>query len=329
MATIHDVARLAGVSSATVSRVINNEDIVSGETREKVNDAIKKLGYFPNHFSKNLRTQQSKVFLITISDFKNPFFGAVLKGMDEAAYNLGYQLLVSSHFLKPEREMKLLKLLNSRRVDGAALLTPVISKNDLSQIAAKYPIVQCCEYLPDLQVSHVSIHNFNAAYQVMRYFISKGHKRIAMLSVNNTSVSTFDREKAYIKAHEDFGVKTDQQLIRRGDDYNFENGMSLTKELLITNDLPTAVFAISDSLACGCIRALSEAKIRVPDDVEVMGFDNINVADMINPPLSTVSQPMQQIGITAINLLASKIYDNSVFHEIYLDHEIVLRKTTI
>ncbi len=328
MATIHDVAKQAGVSPATVSRVLNNGEIVSEETRNRVNQAIENLGYIPNHFSQNLRKQESKMLLVIIPDFKNPYIAAVLKGMDEAATSLGYQLLVTPTYMKVDRERKILKLLSNKRVDGVIFAAPVIDQEEMQRLSKNHPAVQCCEYIPGLKVSHVSINNFSAVYQVMSYFINKGHKRIALLSVENKNVSTLEREAAYFKALEDFGLEVDNYLVRRGDDYTFENGIALTQELLITSNPPTAVIGLSDSLACGCMRALSEAGISVPDQVEIMGFDNIYIADMVNPPLSTVAQPMQAIGKTAVNILVSQILGKNDFQEVFLDHEIILRKTT-
>lgn len=327
MVNILDVAKLAGVSPATVSRVLNNGNLVSLETQNKVNSAIKTLRYYPNQFSQKLRKQESKFLLILIPDFKNPFFGPVLRGMDEAACTLGYKLLVSPTYLKIEKEENMNTLLSSKFADGAILTMPVISGEELEKLARKFPIVQCCEYIPDISVSHVSINNFDAAYQVMSYFLGKGHKKIAILSVNKGYVSK-EREAACFKALEDYNMDCDSFVIKRGDDYSFEWGIALTQELLISCDQPTAIFAFSDSLACGCMRVLSEAGYKIPSEIEIMGFDNINVAVMVTPSLSTVAQPMIAIGKAAVNMLISQINGKSEFHEQYLAHEVILRQTT-
>ena len=324
---IIDVAKAAGVSPATVSRVLNNSCQVSEKTRIKVLTAVKEMEYHPNQMGQNLRTQRSNMLLVLVSDMGNSYFSDILYGMDETAQSYGYNLFVASTYFSPEREQKMLTLLNNKTVDGAILLASNLTQESIDKYDVDFPIIQCCDYLESSTAAHVSIDNYSASYQVMKLLIDSGHKRIAFLEQHNTFISTILRKQAYMDALRDYGLPYDPAIVKSGD-HTFDFGVSGTQELLRLKERPTAIFAISDRIAVGALRALAMASIDVPSEMAVIGFDNIDISRMTTPPLSTVAQPMRLIGNTAVKMLMDRMNGKEISKEIFLDYEIVLRKST-
>lgn len=324
---ISEVAKAANVSPATVSRVLNDYAKVSVKTRAKVLETVERLGYHPNQMGQNLRNKKSNMLLVLVSDMGNSYFSDILFGMDETAQKYGYSLLVVSTYYNAERELKMLSFLDNKTVDGAILLATNLTKHNIDRYDAKFPIIQCCEYVEGSSAAHVSIDNYAAAYQAVKYLIDSGHKKIAYLGLANNFVSTQLREKAYIQALEDNGIQYEQAYFKQGN-HSFDFGITGMQELLKLSERPTAVFATSDKVAAGCIRALTNASITIPNEMAVLGFDNIDISRMVTPPLSTVAQPMRKLGCMAIEMLVTKLCGNEITKETYLDYEIVLRKTT-
>ena len=328
MATIKEVAKTAMVSPATVSRVLNNNYSVKADTREKVIKTMQDLNYQPNHFSRNLRRQHSRMLLILVPDFGNPFYGDILDGMDMESRLCGYNLLQVSTYFEQSREREAISWLESKQAAGAVFMAPSLNGEAMDQLAKRYAIVQCCEYNMDSSVAHVSIDNYAAAYQAMDHLIRLGHKRIAMFSSINKFISTTDRERAYRAALFDNDIPYDDSLLIRGD-YSFESGVTSAGKILHMENRPTAIMAISDTVAAGAIRSIMDAELRIPGDMAVIGFDNIELARMVTPPLSTVAQPRRLLGKTAIQMLVGMLEDTPIQSEIFLPFEIILRKSTL
>lgn len=329
MAKIIDVAKRINVSPATVSRVLNNSTSVKPETREKVLRAIEEMNYSPNHSSQSLRRQQSQTLLVLIPDFANPFYGDILDGMDEAARIRGYRLLQVSTYSEPRREREAVRLLETKQADGAIFLAPSLSLEELHSLNERYSIVQCCEYLPnDDQIPRVSIDNYAAAYEAASHLIQVGHRRIAMFSSTNAFISTSKREQAYRDALADKGIPFEERLLIRGS-YSFDSGIASAQRILEMPDRPTAILTISDAVAAGAVRRIFDEGLSVPGDIAVMGFDNIDLARMITPPLSTIAQPLRQLGKTSVQMLIDRIEGHLVNKELYLPFELVLRKSTL
>lgn len=327
MAAIRDVAKLAGVSVATVSRVLNDSSNVLPETAKKVLDAIEYLNYQPNSSSRSLRRNESRMILVAIPDFTNPFWGDILEGMDDEAQRHQYNLLIYPTDSIPDRELHAFDLLKQKRADGAILLSPVLSYERLVAIDRQSPIVQCCEYKDGSELPHVSINNFEAAYQVVEHFIKTGHRRIAMISSTNGFVSTIQREQGYRKALENYGIPIEENLILRGN-YNFDSGYEKANILLSLSKRPTAIMAISDTVAAGCLCAIQEANLRCPEDIAVIGFDNIPMSKMLYPKLSTVTQPRRRLGKLAVEMLIERINGSKECRQIFLPHELIIRQSS-
>ena len=329
MATILDVAREAGVSVATVSRVINNSGFVAAETRQRVQAAVEKLSYSPNVYSRNLRKQESRMLLVLLPDLENPFYGRIFTGMEKRAREDGYGLLIGTTNKDPVREHAQLKMLDQKQADGVVLLSPVLPPDALEQLNQRFPVVQCCEYLEGADVSCVTIDNYAAFYQLTRHLIQLGHRNIHMLSSINEFSSTQTRESAFRAALMDNDLPFSESMIRRGN-YSFETGYAGTQALLRAPDRPTAIMCVSDTVAAGCMSAAYDAGLSVPEDLAITGFDDIDLARMLHPSLTTVHQPHTQLGFTAVDLLIQRIASGAnAVHRTLLPHELVIRKSTM
>lgn len=329
MATILDVAREAGVSVATVSRVINNSGFVAADTKARVQSAIDKLEYSPNVYSRNLRRQESRMILVLLPELENPFYGRVITGMENRAREDGYGLLIGTTNKDPIREHAQLKMLDQKQADGVILLSPVLPADALDQLNQRFPVMQCCEYLEDADVPCVTIDNYKAYYQLARHLIQLGHRNIHMLSSINEFSSTYTRENAFRDALRDHGLPFDESMIRRGN-YSFETGYAGTQALLQTENRPTAIMCISDTVAAGCMSAACDAGLSIPQDLAITGFDDIDLARMLHPSLTTVHQPHTQLGFTAVDLLIQRIQKGICLDKrSLLPHELIIRKSTM
>lgn len=334
MATIRDVAEKAGVSIATVSRVINNQISVSPDTRKKVQKAIKDLNYQPNYLGRNLRRAKTKMILVILQNISNPFYSKVVRGIEEMGHQNGYNIMICNTDSDPDRERTYLELMVNRLVDGVILMEPEIDGYELSEISKDFPVVQCCEYKEDVDVSHISIDNIKAGYTAVKHLISLGHSRIGMVSAYNRLLSAQQREEGYRNAILEAGLEYDSDLIKMGS-YGYTGGLRATKELLEMEDRPTAIFAISDITAIGAIRAIKEKGLQVPDDIAVVGFDNTSIASMYDPRLTTISQPRYDMGKISMEVLLKLIKNKEMKagkikpKDIYLEHELIIRESTL
>ena len=304
MVSIADVALEAGVSVATVSRVINHKGNVSQETMRRVEEAIQKLSYEPNILARNFRKSESRVMLILAPNITNPYYSQILTGIGFSARRLGYSFMICTTGGDSDQERDFLDMLAKKRADGAIMLATGMSRDDIEHYAAKYPIVQCSEYYPDTSVAHVAIDNYRSAYQVVEYLLSLGHRRIATISSINNYPSTRLRLAGYRDALIAAGLQPDDALVRYGSfDYSFSSGLAAAQSLLLQSDRPTAIFCISDMLALGAINGAQNMGLKVPSDVSVVGFDDVAHATMFRPHITTMAQPCYEIGQRATELL--------------------------
>ena len=328
MSTIKDVAKMANVSVATVSRVLNNSDSVTDKTREKVLHAIQELNYQPNLLGRNLRRSETRMILILLPTISNTFYSKVVKGMEDTGHRNGYNVMICTTNSEKQREEIYLNILKNKLADGVIFLAPEIDAQELSKIGKSFPVVQCCEYKENADVPSVSIDNEAAAYHAVQYLISSGHRRIGMISSNSTFISTVHRENGYKKAIQEAGIEWNPNLIVYGN-YGFRSGLNKTRQLLDMEDRPTAIFAISDMMAIGAIRAAQEKGLRVPDDVAVIGFDNVSFLSMIVPKLTTIAQPQYEMGAAAMDILLQRIKNETVqVQHIRMGYELIVRDST-
>lgn len=326
-ATIKDVAKLAGVSVATISRVLNNSAAVSPETAEKVNEAIKALNYKPNFLGRNLRKRETNVILALVPSTEQTYYSQILHGMQIEALNHGYDIFMSTTNSYRPHEERLLGMLKNRTVDAAILMGTVLDDVTLSELSKNYCIALCCEPRRGSDVLTVMIDNEKAAYDAVKYLISIGHRRIGMVSTEVRAPSSVERENGYIRALGESGIEFDERYIFR-DSYDYTSGMKAAEYFNRMKNRPTAVFAISDFLAAGVVKKATELGFDIGREFSVIGFDNISMTEMYTPSITTVEQPCFEIGKTVARLVVENISGQNHKGRICLDHRLVFRQST-
>lgn len=327
--TIKDVAKAAGVSVATVSRVLNNSAAVSEETAAAVNNVIKEMGYSPNFLGRNLRKCETHNILVILPSTEHTVYSDIIKGMQDAAHP-EYDIFISTSNSYLDTEMRLLNMLFNRTVDAAVLLGTQLDAAALNELNEKYNIALCCERVEGANVLTVTIDNETAAYDAVSEFIKKGKRKIGLVTTGaakgaKIALSSTDREKGYRRALEENGIKVREDYIYRCT-YEYTDGFGALTYFMSLPEPPEAVFCISDLLAVGMIKQASKDKISVGDELQICGFDNISLSEMYIPGITTVSQPGYEMGKTVIKRLLSNMNGESVCTEnIILPHELIIR----
>ncbi len=328
--TIADVAKAAGVSTATVSRTLSNPESVSERRRKAVLQAVKALGYSPNYAAKSLRTTRSQRIILTVPDISNSFFSAVIRGAEEAAQAAGYSILIGDTRHDSEREEYYARMLSRREADGMIFLGHRLAPTAAAIVARQgvhAPIVNGCEYEPDLNVSSVHIANAVAAAEAMQHLYDLGHRRIGVITGPLLSPLSRDRLSGVQGAAAGRGLWPDI-LVRNGD-FSVDSGETLAKSLLDEKQPPTAIFCFSDEMAIGVIVALRERGLDCPRDISVVGFDDIRLARAYRPSLTTIRQPKELIGRKTVEIMLGILSDTSNREtSITLPHELIVREST-
>lgn len=302
---IADVARIAGVSVATVSRALANPDVVSPEARKRVLNAVRQTGYTPNAAARNLRVRRTMMVLVVVPDIANPFFAEILRGIDATLSARGYGLIIANLDNSAEKEARYIELALSGQVDGILLLCGHVPAGGGRNLGgAGVPMVAACERIADVSFPQVEIDNPGAAAEAVTHLIGLGHRRIAYISGPVTNILDQERRRGYCAALESAGIDFDPQLVLPGD-FTFRTGAAAATTILLMppERRPSAVFAANDEMAIGFLKTIHAAGYKVPDDFSVVGFDAIEYADYCEPTLTTVSQPRHEIGTRAADLL--------------------------
>lgn len=314
MVTIKDVARAAGVSVATVSRVWNEAAFVSPETRRRVAEVASRLGYSPHGAARSLITRTTYALGVLLPDLYGEFFSEIIRGIDHTAQANGYHILVSSsHDSKDEIDAALRSMRG--RVDGMIIMSPdPEARRTLHALQGNFPVVLLNGGAESNEFDTITIENHEGARQMTRHLISRGHRRIAMISGPHRNYDATERLRGYKTALAESGIELDESLIVQGD-FSELSGHRAVKQLLDLESRPTAIFAANDSMAIGALSALRENHVHVPDDMAVAGFDDIPLARYMNPPLSTVHVDISQLGERAAALLLSSLQNDNRSHE--------------
>jgi LacI family repressor for deo operon, udp, cdd, tsx, nupC, and nupG len=331
LSNIREVAKRAGVSTATVSRVLSRPDVVSPDTRSRVLKAVERLGYAPNSVAKNLRTLKSRKLLVTVPDISNPFFALILQGIEDMAQKNGYSVLLGDTQHDEQREERYALMLKQKEADGLIFLghrLPKLAAAVVQELAPNCaPIVNGCEFSADLCVPSVHIDNAKAASEAMRHLYDLGHRRIGVVTGPLLSPLSRDRLKGALACASAQGADGDI-LIRHGD-FSIRSGAESAATLLTCPDRPTAVFCFNDEMAMGVIGQARSRGLRVPDDLSVVGFDDIRFAQCTDPPLTTVAQPMREIGEGTVRLLLEILNGSQIAPvSITLPHTLQVRAST-
>lgn len=327
MATIQEVAQKAKVSVATVSRYLNNPDIVAKTTGLRVEKAIQDLNYEPSILGRNLRKSESKLLIVLMPSISNPFYTDIINGIEDTAIEQGYNILLCQTDSNPKREAIYFNLIKNQLADGIISMDPTVNRENLLEIAKEYPLVQCSEYDQEGIISYVTIDNELAAYQAVKHLIKIGHKKIAIINSDEKFLYARERRQGYERALKESGLDINLDWIYTTDNLEFDSGRQAMKNLLNKDVRPTAVFAVSDILAIGSLKEINAHGLNVPDDIAIIGFDKINFSNMTYPTLTTIAQPMYQMGSMSARMLINKIRGKKI-DSIILDHELVIREST-
>lgn len=303
--SVQKIARLAGVSVATVSRVLNNIESVKPKNREKVLSVINELNYKPNLLARQLRTAKSKMLLVLVSNIANPFCADVVKGIELEAEKNGYHILLCNACSDVSRSQSSLSLLSGKMVDGVITMDALSQLSELTELIGDSPWVQCAEFADAANVSCVGIDDKDASRFAVRKFIEQGRSKIAMINHDLNYKYAQLREDGY--RDEIDANHCDYKKIQYANELSYEAGKEAMSALLLYPEKPDAVFAVSDTLAVGALRAVEDAGLKVPNDIAVIGFDGTELGTMINPKLSTIQQPSENIGREAVRLLLNHI----------------------
>jgi LacI family repressor for deo operon, udp, cdd, tsx, nupC, and nupG len=306
-ATILDVARRAGVSTATVSRALAFPERVAVETRSRVIAAIAETGYTPNASARNLRARSTKIVLALLPGMSNTFFNPILNAIEDTLSAAGYGMIIGDTRNSPAKEAHYTRFILAGQVDGVILFTGHLPRDEEGAPPAseRVPIALVCNEIEGDRVHSVfDVANREAARAAVNHLIAAGHRRIAHIAGSPDNVEARERLSGYREALEAAGLDANQQVMRGGG-FRFEDGVAAAAEFLSLEERPTAVFAAADDVAIGFIRTLRDEGIRIPEDVSVVGFDDIDHASVIEPPLTTMRQPRAELGrLAAEDLLA-------------------------
>lgn len=304
--TIHDVAKEAKVSTATVSRVLNNPKQVRNSTKKKVEAAIERLGFYPNLTARHLRTSKSKTILAVIPEVGNAFYDSILRGVQSRIHAIGYRTLLLTSEGIPDWEEEVCSMLEQHRVDGVVLLGAMLSQDVAARLPKNHAIVQICDYIEDEHTFVVTFDYEDGTYRAMRYLIELGHKKIAFVnSAAERSITPY-RTNGFERAMKEASLAIRPKLVFHAG-FSFEEGVEIGKQMfqLPKEERPTAILANCDDNAFGIMKAAKEMHISIPGDVSLMGYNNIEQAGIELIELTNYMVPTFEIGETAADVIVA------------------------
>jgi LacI family transcriptional regulator len=330
MATIRDVAKRAGVAPITVSRVINNSGYVNEKTRARVEAAIADLGYVPNVLARSLRSRRTDTLGLILTDISNPFWTTVARGVEDAASDAGFNVILCNTDESETEEDKYLHVLVQKQVDGV-LLVPARSVVEPIKFVQSQntSVVVLDRRIPNSQTDVVRCDSEDGAYQLTCLLLSLGHRRIAMLSGPRGVSTAEDRVAGYGRALAEAGVGFDAAPVCYGK-FSLESGYDMTLQVLARTPRPSALFAGNNFIAIGALRALRDAGLRVPEDLALVGFDDLPEDLVVDPFLTVAAQPAYEMGRQATELLLARLSEETpaAYQEIVLPTVIVVRESS-
>jgi DNA-binding LacI/PurR family transcriptional regulator len=330
MATISDVARKAGVSKATVSRVLNNTAVVNKDTRKRVLEAIESLSYTPSFLAKGMRRKKTSTFGVIIPDFRNPYYSELLKSIEEEARKHEYIALICTGEMNADREREYIHYLLSRQVEGLVLCCYVsIMENEtfIQNLAKRVPIIVMDQPSFGLPVSSAYADGYKGFGKLLTYLIEKGHKRIGMIRSLHRYPCSESRFLGYRDTMENHGIDLDTDLIEESE-FTAAGGYEAAKRML-SRTKPTTIIGVNDLLAIGALKYILEKGYDVPGEIAIAGHDNIALSSLVSPQLTTVNIPVDQIAEEAITQLIRKIQNpRSRNSDIVIDTQLVIRQST-
>ena len=329
MPTIQDVAKLAGVAPITVSRVINNSGYTSEETRARVEAAITSLGYIPNTLARGLRSKRTHTLALVMTDITNPFFTMIARGVEDRASQSGYTVIYCNTDESEAKEEKYINILMQKQVDGILLVPACSNSASVKFLQSNHiPVVLIDRKIPDIQIDLVRADSEGGAYNLIKHLIELGHKKIATITGPREVSTSSDRVAGYQRAMLEANLE-DHQSVYYGS-YTQASGYDLTRQALSLTTRPTAIFGTNNFISIGVLKALRDAGLGVPEDVTVVGFDDLPDSMVVEPILTVASQPAYEMGSQATELLLKRISGElpEGSHEVILPTEMILRSSS-
>ncbi|AZN43134.1 LacI family DNA-binding transcriptional regulator [Paenibacillus albus] len=326
---IKDVARLAGVSVTTVSRVLNGEKYVKDDLKQKVTLAIQELGYAPSHIARSLVRNKTNLIGVIVPDITSSFYATILSSIEEAASENDYNLLVCNISENIDKEHKYLNVFQEMRVEGIIIMHEKINEDIRNLIQKmKIPVIFSSVKPMGQEFVSVIVDDYKAAYDATAYLIGLGHEAIGFLGGDMRDITSGqNRYSGYRNALTDSGIKIIHEHIRFGD-YKVKSGYEQMKELLRVKQPPTAVFAVSDDMAVGAMNCIRDNGLRVPEDISVMGFDGSQLTELTRPTLTSMEQPIHEMGKVTMKVLLGQVENGDVpTSDIILEHRLVARES--
>ena len=312
MATIKDVARMAGVSTTTVSHVINKTRFVAEATQQKVLAAVDELNYAPSAVARSLKCNTTRTIGMLVTKSTNPFFAEVVHGVEEYCYNSGYTLILCNTEGNLEKQRDYLRMLSEKRVDGLLVMCSDLDQMLLDLLERKndLPMV-IMDWGPESPHTDNILDNAeNGGYIATKHFIENGHKKIGCLSGQADKSTCQERLKGFRKAMAEADLTVNEDWLLDGD-FECESAVEAAQKFIAMEDRPTAIFCFNDIMAMALISTFEQAGLRVPDDISIIGYDNIDLAPYFSPPLTTVHQPKRRLGKKAIEILLERVKDKN------------------
>lgn len=328
--TIQDIAQRAGVSSQTVSRVLNNKPDVSEETRKRIEQVIAELEYRPSDLARGLRSRSTRTIGLVVPDSANPFFAEIAKGVEEGGFEAGYSVMLCNSARMLERELEYLEVLQSKGVDGIIFITTTTQTAHIRPLIERgTPVVLFFRDAGNLDVDTFKIDNHKAGYLATRHLIELGHRDIVCIRPHSDETPSGRRANGYIHALEEAGLAVRPELMPRGDNL-YTGGEAAVSHLIAQGVGFSAIFASNDAMAIGAMRSLREHGLRIPEDVSITGVDDITLASYCEPPLTTVAQLKHEAGLLAVRALIERIENRHSGgpRETVLDVHLVTRRST-
>lgn len=328
--TIYDVAKIAGVSPSTISRVMNTPEIVAEDTRQKVVNVIKELAYIPNMMAASMPRRRTNYIGLIIPDIANIFFSNLVRGVQDVCEKHGYSVLVVNSDDSQEKEGRYLKLLYSRRMDGVILTAAGYREEEFPEeelsLLKKMNIVLIDREINGMISPIVKVNNFGGAYSAIKYLLTMGHKKIMYLAGIEGTKTNQEREKGYLAALREAHIDWKNELAADFRlDTAYQKIIQYWPHLKNSDNLPTAIFAANDLMAIGALKAFAQLKVRVPEDISIIGFDNISFSDCTYPPLTTIAQPTYLMGQKAVEALLKVINKKKIKKSVELETELIER----
>lgn len=328
MSTIKDVAKETGLSLATISKYLNGGNVME-DNRIKIKEAIERLEYKRNDMARGLKTNKTMTIGVLIPSLENIFFTSIVSIIEDQLLDHGYGTIVCDFKENPELEQKKLEFLINKHVDGIIMVSYGGNQEYLYELLQRdIPIILLDRMIKDVDCDVVLADNLNASYSAVEELITRKHKRIGIVCGPENTYTADERRKGYLRVHQDYHLEVDPNLMVVGD-YTVESGYRSLENLWKLPERPTAVLVTNYEMTIGAIMAINDLEIQIPDELSIIGFDNIQMAKVVKPPLSIVEQPMKEIGETAASLLLKRLKnDYSDFPSVYrLKTKVIIKES--